>query len=183
MISFLEESKKRKNILLEGIKKAKELDDIEFKKAQEEYQQYFKEWKEITEIAKKICEGDINAYLGAIKKVNPFEEIEQIGSAIEFKIINKDLIISTLHVHDEKVIPKEEKSLLKSGKLSVKPIPPTRFYEIYQDYVCGCVLRIARELFGLLPIKMVIVNAVSKMVNTKTGHLEEMPILSVAIQG
>lgn len=172
---------KKKVTLSEKIKKAREIDEIEFKKAQEEYQQNYKEWKEITEIARKICERDINAYLEVIKKVNPFEEIKQIGSCVEFRVISKDLIVSTLLVHDEKVIPKEEKSLLKSGKLSIKPMPPTRFYELYQDYVCGCVLRIARELFALLPIEMVIVNAISNMINKKTGHMEEMPILSVAI--
>ena len=60
-------------------------------------------------------------------------------------------------------------------------MPKSRFYELYQDYVCGCVLRVARELFALLPIEMVIVTAVGNLLNTQTGHLEEQPILSVAI--
>ena len=60
-------------------------------------------------------------------------------------------------------------------------MPKTKFYEIYQDYVCGCVLRIARELFALLPIEMTVITANGKAVNTKTGYLEDQPILSVAI--
>jgi hypothetical protein len=86
-----------------------------------------------------------------------------------------------LHVNSDEVIPSEVKGLLKSGKLSVKKMPKTRFYELYQDYVCGCVLRVARELFALLPIEMVIVNAVGNLLNTQTGYMEEQPILSVAI--
>lgn len=172
---------KKKALLLIKIEKAKQLDEIEFKKAYEKYQQEYEEWQSLTELAKKVCQQDIIAYSEAIEKLNPFEEIKHIGSAVECKVINKDLIVSYIYVHGEKIIPKEEKSLLKSGKLSIKPMPISRFYELYQDYVCSCVLRVARELFALLPIEMVIVNAISKMLNTKTGYIEDMPILSVAI--
>lgn len=172
---------KKKSALLKEIEKAKEADAIEHKKAYDEYSINYQEWKTLTEIANKICAGNAEAYNEAIKEVNPFKEIEQIGSSVKFSVINKDLIECNLNVHDEKVIPKEEKSLLKSGKLSVKQIPSSRFYDLYQDYVCGCVLRIARELFTLLPVEMALINARSRLLNTKTGHIEDMPILSVVI--
>jgi hypothetical protein len=57
----------------------------------------------------------------------------------------------------------------------------SNFYELYQDYVCGAVLRVARELFALLPIEMVLVTATGTLLNTQTGHMEEQPILSVAM--
>lgn len=57
----------------------------------------------------------------------------------------------------------------------------TRFYELYQDYVCGSLLRLARELFALLPIEWVLATAVTPLLNTQTGHMEDAPILSVAI--
>ena len=60
-------------------------------------------------------------------------------------------------------------------------MPKQQFYEIYQDYVCGCVLRTARELFALLPIELVIVTAVGKFLNTQTGNSEEKIVVSVAI--
>jgi hypothetical protein len=91
-------------------------------------------------------------------------------------------------VNSKEVIPSDVKRLSKSGRLSVKRMSKSRFYELYQDYVCGCVLRIARELFALLPIEMVIVNAVVNALETRSGYLEkqpsyvgEQPILSVAI--
>lgn len=73
------------------------------------------------------------------------------------------------------------KKILKSGKLSVKDMPKTKYFQLYQDYVCGSAIRLARELFALLPTDMVIVNVLGEVLNTKTGHLEESPILSVAI--
>jgi hypothetical protein len=79
------------------------------------------------------------------------------------------------------VIPTETKTLLQTGKVSVKRMPQTKYLELYQDYICGCVLRIANETFALLPFKTVIVTAVSDILNTNTGHLEAMPVLSAVI--
>jgi hypothetical protein len=172
---------KKKSVLLKEIEKAREEDKTEYKKTHDEYVKNYQEWINLIEIAKKICAGSIEAYIEAIKEANPFKEIEQIGSSIKFSVNNKDLIECNLNVRDEKVIPKEEKFLLKSGKLSVKQMPISRFYDLYQDYICACVLRIARELFALLPVEMALINAYSKLLNTKTGHLEDMPILSVLI--
>ena len=79
------------------------------------------------------------------------------------------------------MIPTEKKSLLQSGKLSVKKMPQSEFYEMYQDYVCSCILRIGNELLAILPDKLVLVHAVDNMLNSKTGHMEEQYILSIAI--
>lgn len=70
---------------------------------------------------------------------------------------------------------------MKNGKLSIKPIPKGKFYEIYQDYVCSSVLRVAREFYALLPADMLIITAMTDLLNTKTGHIEEQPILSAVI--
>ena len=45
-----------------------------------------------------------------------------------------------------------------------------RFYEIYQHYLCGCALRIGRELFVLLPIDEVLINVITVGVDSRTGH-------------
>ncbi len=42
-------------------------------------------------------------------------------------------------------------------------------------------IRVARELFALLPVNAVVITAVGNLLNTSTGHLEEQPSLSVAI--
>ncbi len=172
---------KKKATLLENIEGAKEIDKVDYEKACEDYREKYDEWKKLIEIADGIIDGRGEAYLESIKEVNLFEEIQELGSSIEVKVINKDFIIANLNVHSEKVVPKEVRTLLKSGKLSKKPMPVTKFYELYQDYVCGGSLRVARELFALLPIEMIIVNAIGNLLNTKTGHMEDTPILSVGI--
>jgi hypothetical protein len=84
-----------------------------------------------------------------------------------------------LKVNGAHVIPCELKSLNASGKMSVKPMPKARFHELYQDYVCGCVLRVAREVFAILPADHLLVTASVDALDSATGHAAEMPVLSV----
>lgn len=49
---------------------------------------------------------------------------------------------------------------------------------MYQDRVCSAIIRVAREVFALVPVSYVRVSALSNLVNTSTGHLEEQPIVS-----
>jgi hypothetical protein len=89
--------------------------------------------------------------------------------------------VASLFVNNNSVIPKDYKALLKSGKVSVGKLSKTKFFELYQDYVCSAILRVSRELFALLPINMVVVNAIGELLNTSTGYFERKSILSVLI--
>ena len=60
-------------------------------------------------------------------------------------------------------------------------MPKGAFYELYQDYICSCVIRVARESFALLPVQVALVHAIGNVLNTETGSVEEQPILSVSI--
>ena len=181
MDKMLKRVERKRNELAAAIEEGKRKDNLSYQEALKDYEQNYEEWKALCELAKKILIGDTDAYKEAIGQVDPFSEISEIGSSIKFNIVDSNLIEVALHVNGEDFIPNEVKTLLKSGKLSIKKMPKTRFYEIYQDYVCGAVIRVARELFALLPIEMTIITAIGKILNTKTGYIEEQPILSVAI--
>lgn len=153
--------------------------EVEYARKQDEHE--YQEWEKEVNLAKRILQGDISAYMEAIQELSPFADIQELGSNLNFSTDSPEYMEVTVHVHSEDVIPKEVKSLTKTGKLSTKAMPKTKFYELYQDYVCGCVLRIARELFAILPIQTVYVHANGEVLNTSTGHLEEVTILSVKI--
>jgi len=170
---------KKKSKLFKKLEEAKELDKAEYQKAYEEYKKNHEEWKTLNEMAGMICEGNIESYPKVIKYINPFEEISEYSSDIKLQVVNMNFIVADVKVREKNIIPTEVKSLLRSGKLSIKQMPKTKFNELYQDFVCGVALRIARELYALLPIEKTIINAVCNMLNTKTGHMEDMPILSV----
>ncbi|CAJ1900098.1 hypothetical protein KOPIIPEJ_03563 [Aeromonas dhakensis] len=139
------------------------------------------EWKERVSLARRLLNGDISAKIDIIKELNPFSEIDHLGSGVKFTIQENGLLIVTINVHGANIIPKEQKTLLKSGKLSIKSMPVSRFNEIYQDYVCSVVLRVANEIFSILPDDKLIINAEDHLLNKSTGHLEPQSLLSVYI--
>jgi len=168
--------KKLENDILE----AKVIDEKENRYDLNKYEKEYEEWKKSTDIASRVLNGEENAYYEAIKEVSPFNKIDNIGSSIGYNFVNKDFVECGLNLFKD-VIPKEEKKLLKSGKLSVKELSSSKYNTIYQDHVCSAVLRVAREMFAFLPINKVIVSAIIEAVNTSTGNLEDTTILSVFI--
>lgn len=172
----------KRQSLTEAVKTATQADEKAYQEALRLYQQKFADWQESQELADRILSGDLPAYKEVIDEVSPLREISELGSKLEFCVRDKSLIEVELHVNGEEVIPSEVKTQLQSGKLSAKKMPQGQFYELYQDYVCGSVLRVARELFALLPFEVAVVTATGDVLNSQTGHMEEQPILSVAIQ-
>lgn len=171
----------KRNELIKNLDVAKMRDESEYKNVIEVYKNECDDLEKMKDVAKGVLAGDLKSYLDAIKAAEPFSDISALGSSMSFNINSATQIDVTLHVNGEQIMPIEAKSVTKSGKLSIKPIPKGKFYEIYQDYVCGCAFRAARELFALLPIETVTVTCMGNILNTKTGHLEEKPILSVAM--
>jgi hypothetical protein len=168
-------------ILRKKVEAAKIQDEIEYKNALTQYESDYKEWEETQALAEKICTGDTAAYLEAVEEINPFSEISQLGSSVKFTIINRSVIEIELKPNSEEVIPSDIKSLLKTGKLSVKKMPKSQFYELYQDYVCSCLMRVAREIFAVLPVEMAIVHVSAQLLNSKTGYMEDCTIVSAAL--
>lgn len=151
------------------------------RKAELDWQKAHDEWVADIALAERVLNGDPQAKLEVIKQLDPFSEIAELGSELTFRINEAGVLECDLLAHGTKVIPDEIKSLLSSGKLSVKKMPITKFNELFQDYVCSCVLRIANELFSILPEEMVMITVVDTLLNTATGHLEKQPILSAVI--
>ncbi len=164
------------------IEKAREEDQKRNQAKHDDHLAKVTDWRDSVAMAKRILSHDVAAYKEAIEEMNPFKELGTLGSEVTFSFPSGDKIEVAAHVHDEKVIPKDQMTLLKSGKLSVKPLPVSRFYEIYQDHVCSAVLRIGRELFALLPIEDVLVIATSILLNSANGKMEKSPILSVLLK-
>jgi len=177
---FKREIKKIAN-LKNNIEKSIERDEIEYRKNKEKYEAALKDWGESTDLARRLMGGDRTAKIESIKELNPFAEISSLGSSVEISVDDQGQAEAVINVHGDDIVPKEVKSLLKSGKISIKKMPKGMFNEIYQDYVCSCVLRVANELFAAVPDELVVVTAVDNLLNSKTGHLEKLPILSACI--
>ncbi|MBF5039513.1 hypothetical protein INP77_08425 [Methylophilus sp. 13] len=173
--------KRKRTKLASEIKQAIEQDVSANNQAELEWMNAHAEWAADIALAEGILKDDAQAKLDAIRQIDPFSELTELGSELKFSIDETGLLECELMAHGKSVIPDEIKSLLSSGKLSVKKMPITKFYELYQDYVCGCALRIANELFSILQEDKVVITVIDTLLNTSNGHLEEKPILSVLI--
>lgn len=182
LIDKIFKREEKKKIALSGeIKKSAKQDNTEYESNLKIWASELKDWKESIDIANSLLQEDGKAKIEAINSLNPFAEISNLGSSLSISVEDCGVVEVTIHVHGVDILPSEVKSLLNSGKLSVKKMPKGKFYEIYQDYVCSCVLRVANEIFSAIPDEMVIVTAVDELLNSKTGHLEKSPILSVCV--
>jgi hypothetical protein len=155
-------------------------DERQYQAQLDEWNTAHSEWAEQRDIAIRILDGDRQAKLDAIETFESFAEISHLGSAIQMIVHEGGVLEAKVAIHGTDVIPSEVKSLLKSGKLSTKAMPVGRFNELHQDYVCSCALRVGRELLAILPDDLVIVTAMDNVLNGSTGHMQDLPILSVA---
>ncbi len=133
------------------------------------------------EMGQRLLSGNADSYLDVVAEVKPFSDIEHLGTNLNLHVYaNGDLRID-LRVHGEEIVPKDKYSLRANGSLQTKAMPKGEFYELYQDYVCSCVLRVVVEIFAILPLERVLINATDALLNPRTGHVEELPLLSVIV--
>lgn len=158
---------KKQNKLAQNIRNAKIEDEKDYEA-----------WQNKVSMAHRINQGNTSAYLDAIQQLNIFEPLSDYGKDFISYIIN-DTIAVKFNVQPSTFIPNQTKSLTTTGKLSIKEMGKTKFFALYQDYVCSCVIRIARDLFAILPINQVIVHAMNDDINLATGYIEQQTILSV----
>lgn len=169
------------NKLRRNIQEAQKKDEEQYRKNLELYKKDCSLWENSQKVSRGVLEGDLECYIEALKIINPYDELENFIQKLEFVPLNASVAEIVVSTKGQQLIPNEIKSLLRSGKLSTKKMPQGKFYETYQDHICSCTLRIAREIFAVLPLKTVVITILDNLLNTQTGHLENQPILSVVI--
>jgi hypothetical protein len=163
------------------LEQARSRDEQDFQAAMQSYSEQMADWEKLKQLARRILAEEHKAYTEALVEFNPFVEISDLGSSINFTIHSAKLVECVLKVNGRQIIPAEVKTLTASEKVSFKPMPKGLFHEIYLDYLCGCVLRVAREVFALLPVDMILVAAAADSFDPRTGQTAEQPVLSVAM--
>ncbi|MBQ8928509.1 MAG: DUF4236 domain-containing protein [Oscillospiraceae bacterium] len=135
-------------------------------------------WQESVDFAARILKGDTDAYLEALEEAEPFSDFADYGSDLEFGSDTPGAMEIEFRVKSREVVPEKALSLTKTGKLSEREMTKTQYYDLTQDYVCSAAVRLARELFAVLPVERVIVHAVDGVLDTSTGRDTEETILS-----
>jgi hypothetical protein len=168
----------RPKSLIAKAEEATKKDKSEFDVAKNQHTADVIEWEQDTQLAKRLIAGDIAAVKEVIEEIETLSKQDLIGAAISFRI-TEDFIHAMPEVHGDDIVPNFRRKQLASGNLSQTKIPIGDFNELYQDYVASVALKVAGDLFHILPMTEVYVTCVTSMLNTKTGHQELTPILSV----
>lgn len=159
---------------------ARSLDEAENATRAAEHRKACDQAREARALASAVINGDLEAYRHVMTDADPFEELREVGVAAAFDFSNPAVALVTLTAQERSVVPSEQETLTARGKLTSKRMPKSQGNEIYQDYLCGAALRACRETLALLPVEWVIVTVCTDILNTRTGHMETPPVLSLA---
>ncbi|EEB83556.1 hypothetical protein [Roseobacter sp. GAI101] len=171
-------STKKKAALEQELQSAPDKDRAINDQAMKDYDAALSDWENDRSLAKRLVDGDENAIKEVLTEFQTLTDQELIGSSVHFAI--RDGVVHAMpSVHSDEVVPNFRRKQLASGKLSQTKMPVGEFNELYQDYVASVALKVAGDMFQMLPLEEVYVTCECEMLNTATGHKEPTPILSV----
>lgn len=162
---------------------AKQRDELEkeVQKAQEEDKKLYQAWEKRKKISQSILDKDIEAYMAVLQDIKSCNELTDFINSFKFQATDPYSMIIDCDINLEDIIPTHYKTLTKTGRLSVKKYNKTDYYAISKSYVSSLILRIARNIFGLLPLKSVIINTQTRVIDTSLGKSMNITILSIRI--
>ncbi|KFA88803.1 hypothetical protein Q664_38475 [Archangium violaceum Cb vi76] len=136
-------------------------DSDRFHSAQQAFQEEALEQADSFALAQGILQGDSKSYRRVLREISYNSMAPPGGIAVDFEIHSPHLVEARITAQGSAILPPEVQTLTSTGKLSTKAMPRIQFVELYQDYVCSLVLRVAREVHALLPVKAVLITAYS----------------------
>ncbi len=137
------------------------------------------ESNEIRQTAAAVLSGNTDLYNRVIADTECLAELEEFGCEHRGGWIDPQTAWTSMRVGGPEVVPGTSKSLTQSGKLTSKKLPANQQMEIYQDFVCGVALRVARELCAVLPLQNVFCDVRAPLFDSRTGTTSDVLVLSV----
>lgn len=105
-------------------------------------------WRFYHSLADEVLNGNIDTYLQLIFEVNPLDDLLAYGGQFQFGT-DDPRKIEVEYVVNEATLQHIQSTLSRVA-----------YNEVLQDFICGTAIRIARDMFALLPLQRTIVHAV-----------------------
>ena len=105
-------------------------------------------WSYYHSLAPKVLGGDIDTYLKLIYEVNPLDDLLEYGKNFEFGT-DDPAKIEVEYVVNEELLTEAKNTLVYA-----------EYNELLQDFIGSMSIRVARDMFALLPVSSVMVYAV-----------------------
>ena len=172
-------STRKRDALVQGVTRARVKDEAGYKAARAAYEKQVEEQAELQALAKRILKREGEAFAEAIRAYQEDIANEIRAQSVGITIDAENRMQVVIQTRGDEVLPPDKKTLLRSGKASVKAHTKTEFYAMYADYLAGSAIRVAHEVFALLPVDSVLCHVNAPLLNASTGHIENQPVLSV----
>lgn len=169
---------KRRAPLEAALAEALVKDEADYQEAARSHRAALQDWAADSSLAARLLEGESSAIQEVVREMKSLSKNHLIGSAINFTI-EDSYVHARPQVRSDEIVPKFRRKMLTSGKLSETKMPVGAFNELYQDYVASVALKVAGDLFRMLPLEEVFVTCEADMLNSANGYKERTPILSV----
>ncbi len=105
-------------------------------------------WSYYYSVAPDVLNGDIDTYLQLIYEVNPLDDLLDYGTNFEFGTDDPDKIEVEYTVNTD-VLTQAQKTMNRQD-----------YHDLLEDFVCSLSIRIARDMFALLPVNHTVVHAI-----------------------
>jgi len=151
----------------------------EVKRAMEEDEEIYNGWRNLVDLAGSVIKGNIDSYFEVINEMKPLDDLLEFGIDFEFGANSSDAIHVEFVINSKNIIPYFSLSLTQAGKLSKQNLDQAEYHELVRDYIGSSAIRIAKDMFALLPVERSIVHVVDDLLNTQTGNREKITVLSV----
>jgi len=151
-------AERKRQALAEEVSRARLLDEQAHTAALAAHQLELQRWQWLQRVAQGVLAGNPEACQTVLDQLGPFETFQTLGSTLNVCVTQDWCVEAWLTANDRSVVPEETVTLTATGKLSRRAMPKAAYWSVYQDHVCSASLRVAREIFALLPIPVVLVH-------------------------
>lgn len=138
---------------------ARAADQDERGRALAAYRAVFEAWSTRTRLAQGVLGFDLNACHTALEQAGAFDELRGFGATVRLVAVEQARATLVHCIEDADVVPRREVVLSAGGSLGTRDIDVARRDALFKEHVCSCALRIAREVFAVLPVAAVHVRA------------------------
>jgi hypothetical protein len=173
------DAKRERSRLDQAVTTAKNADDGAYQQAVSKFEMGYTLWQTRKSLGARIVAAERTAYREALDHAGAFEELDSYDTKVSVTAVEDDAIALHCEITDPEIVPTEEVKLTAGRKLTTKTMAVGRYWDLYQDHVCSCALRVARETLAVLPITRAVVSVGTKKLDTSTGHQRLVTLITV----
>lgn len=132
---------------------------------------------EAKQVYEKLRSGDDGTLMKVIKSQQTLTRIHKLARGLGFSVEN-GLVHAILALHNRSIVPDFHLKYMPSGKLTEVKMPREKSMKLYRAYASSAVLKVASDLFRLVPAGNIVVTAIAPCNVADSEYDEEWPVLS-----